>query len=62
MAIVEEEAGQYKCRKFTNLWAIDGNFWIGDGVPYYPLSTTKVQQPNKTPDEDSTTAFLVSCS
>jgi hypothetical protein len=59
MALIAEEAVEHKCRELTDVWAINGKFWIGDGVRYYPISPTKLQQPKKTPSEDNTTKLLV---
>jgi hypothetical protein len=58
MALIAEEAVEHKCCELT-VWAINGKFWMGDGVPYYPISPTKLQQPKKTPDDCNTTKSLV---
>jgi len=55
-----EELEQHTCRKFHDIWAIDGKFWIGDGIQYYPLkSPTQNEQPDRNNRRGNRTDYLV---
>jgi hypothetical protein len=59
MALIEEEVTEHKCRELTDVWAIDGKFWIGDGVRYYLLPPTFSEQPDRNTRKGNTTKNLV---
>jgi len=58
-SLIDEEQAEHECRKFTDIWAIDGRFWVGDGVQYYPVLPTSNEQPYRNTLRWNTTKMMV---
>ncbi|MGI0013197.1 MAG: hypothetical protein ACREBU_07120, partial [Nitrososphaera sp.] len=47
ITLISEEAITHSCRRTIEIWGIEGETWIGDGVCYYPLKFNNGSQQRK---------------